>query len=107
MSKLDAQFWIWAQAQDSNDFLAFVVKAYRKWLTVMPYEDYLKTPEWQAIRNVTIERANYRCQVCNAAGPLDVHHRTYERRGQEQPGDVIALCRQCHELFHASGRKIT
>ena len=73
-------------------------------LATMPYRDYLQTPEWQEVRRAALERAGYRCQVCNAATPLDVHHRTYERRGHEHPSDVIALCRTCHELFHFRGK---
>jgi 5-methylcytosine-specific restriction endonuclease McrA len=44
--------------------------------------------------------------VCNEEAskgkPLDVHHRTYERRGAEKAEDVIVLCRRCHELFHTT-----
>lgn len=28
---------------------------------------------------------------------LEVHHKTYERRGREQDRDLIALCWGCHE----------
>lgn len=28
---------------------------------------------------------------------LEVHHRTYERRGHERDSDLIALCWGCHE----------
>ena len=74
-------------------------------LKTMPYEEYLKTPEWQARRKQHLRSVGYRCQVCNATGvPLDVHHRTYERRGEEHYKDLIALCRDCHELFHISGK---
>jgi hypothetical protein len=31
---------------------------------------------------------------------LDVHHRTYERVGQEQLRDLIVLCRTCHSRYH-------
>lgn len=31
---------------------------------------------------------------------LEVHHRTYERVGNERPADVIALCKACHEKHH-------
>lgn len=68
----------------------------------MPYRDYLQTPEWQATRGSALRRAGYRCQLCNGRdGPLDVHHRTYARRGNEAAEDVIVLCRTCHALFHA------
>lgn len=69
-------------------------------LTTMPYSAYLQTPEWQARRAEALERARHRCQVCNSGGLLDVHHRTYERRGEERPEDLTVLCRRCHYLFH-------
>ena len=70
-------------------------------LEKMPYADYLRTVHWQHVRELALAAAGYRCQMCNSPGPiLDVHHRTYERRGYEQPGDVTVLCRKCHGLFH-------
>ena len=70
-------------------------------LAAMPYPDYLLTREWRRRRSAALRRAGFRCQVCNAAGPiLDVHHRTYERRGAEDAGDLIVLCRLCHEKYH-------
>ena len=69
-------------------------------LAAMPYPDYLLTPEWQERRGVMLKLAGYRCRVCNADKLLHVHHRTYERRGNEQPGDLIVLCDGCHKLFH-------
>jgi len=32
---------------------------------------------------------------------VDIHHRTYERFGHEWLSDLIALCRNCHDLTHA------
>jgi hypothetical protein len=72
-------------------------------LRTMPYREYLQTPEWQARRRQHLESVGYRCQICNASGlTLDVHHRTYERRGQEYYKDLITLCRDCHSIFHKS-----
>lgn len=73
-------------------------------LKALPYQDYLKTDYWQQVRKEVLRRANYRCQVCNADAPLEVHHRTYESRGEETAGDVIALCRDCHTKFHGKNR---
>jgi replicative DNA helicase len=47
-----------------------------------------------------LSRAGHRCQVCNSPDKLDVHHRTYERVGQEQLDDLTVLCDRCHGLFH-------
>lgn len=70
-------------------------------LKQMRYPDYLNTPEWKARRVATLAHAKHRCQVCNSASEtLDVHHRTYERRGNEYWGDLIVLCRTCHSTFH-------
>jgi replicative DNA helicase len=69
-------------------------------LQTMPYEAYLQTPEWMERRALAIERAGNRCQVCYSGEDLNVHHRTYERRGNEDPGDLTVLCGQCHAWFH-------
>lgn len=68
------------------------------------YADYLRSPHWQKTRAEAIDRAGGRCQVCNAATALQVHHRTYQRRGYEDPADLIVLCDDCHKTFHAHGR---
>lgn len=70
-------------------------------LATMPYADYLNTVHWQAVKIAALERAGRRCYLCNSNELLEVHHRTYERRGREQDGDVVVLCRDCHERFHA------
>jgi hypothetical protein len=70
------------------------------YLAAMPYADYLLTPEWQERRQAALDRAGRRCQVCNTPRRLHVHHRTYERRGRELPGDLTVLCDRCHALFH-------
>lgn len=73
-------------------------------LRSMPYEEYLLTPEWDARRMHKILSAGKKCQVCNSGSPLNVHHRTYIRRGVERWSDLIVLCVECHELFHAHRR---
>ena len=69
-------------------------------LRIMPYEEYLKTPEWQHKRELALERDEYHCRVCNCHENLHVHHRTYERRGSENLHDLTTLCNDCHEHFH-------
>jgi 5-methylcytosine-specific restriction endonuclease McrA len=74
---------------------------------MLPYGDYLHSPGWRARVEAAIDRAGGRCQVCNAdrwLARLDVHHRTYERLGREEPGDLTVLCRDCHRLFHERGK---
>lgn len=65
----------------------------------MDYPRYLKTDAWRKRRTAALKAAGYRCQVCNARKSLEVHHRTYENIGNEQPGDLTVLCETCHELY--------
>ena len=66
------------------------------------YGSYLRSAEWAARRSWKIAEADGRCQVCDSAIGLEVHHRTYERLGDERQSDLVVLCRQCHELFHGT-----
>lgn len=63
------------------------------------YAEYLQTPAWRERRAERLRFAGHRCEVCNAGGRLEVHHRTYERLGRELMTDLVALCRECHRLF--------
>lgn len=65
-----------------------------------PYQEYLASEQWAKRRGQALARAGNRCQVCNATDGLQVHHRTYERRGDEDPEDLTVLCAECHKLFH-------
>jgi hypothetical protein len=67
----------------------------------MTYAEYLRTPEWKARRSRVLIRAGHKCEVCNANGRLEVHHRTYDRYTQELLNDLIALCRSCHQRHHS------
>lgn len=76
-----------------------------QFLKTMPYKDYLQTPEWQSRRLQHLKSSGFRCQVCNSPEKLlDVHHRTYERRGEEYYKDLIVLCRKCHDTFHSENK---
>lgn len=67
-------------------------------------EVYLRSDHWREVRKAALERADHRCQVCNGSKQLDVHHRTYERKGCEEPGDLTVLCRRCHATFHGASK---
>jgi hypothetical protein len=62
------------------------------------YDARIRTPSWlDFCRKLRRFRAN-RCALCNGAGRLTVHHRTWERWGREEPTDVLPLCRECHRF---------
>jgi len=64
------------------------------------YQEDLASDHWQTVRKAAIKKAGVRCMLCNTdSEQLHVHHRTYERLGDEQPEDVIVLCATHHEQF--------
>ncbi|MGI0128641.1 MAG: hypothetical protein ACREEC_00545 [Thermoplasmata archaeon] len=65
---------------------------YRK----MVYQDYLLTPHWKEMREIALDWAEHRCQMCYQSEPLAVHHRTYARLGHEWLSDLIVTCNLCH-----------
>ena len=69
------------------------------------YAEYLKSGHWKKVRSEAIAAANNRCQICNRVGKLNVHHRTYERVGEEDPSDLVVLCSSCHATFHGKMEK--
>ena len=72
-----------------------------KELKAMPYKDYLQTQHWKKKRAKKFRSARFRCELCNKKGPgLNVHHRTYKRRGHEASKDLIVLCKKCHKEIH-------
>lgn len=68
----------------------------------MDYVAYITSTAWRnnPARLRELAAANYACRLCpNAAAAgarIEVHHRTYERLGNEIDGDLIALCSECH-----------
>ncbi len=70
-------------------------------LRAMPYQQYLRTPEWRQTRAAALLRAGNACSLdVTHTEDLEVHHRTYERRGAELMTDLAVLCNSCHQLHH-------
>jgi hypothetical protein len=64
------------------------------------YREYLEGPEWAETRTRYRSSGKLQsCLVCRAPN-VDLHHRTYRRLGQERLDDLVALCREHHELVH-------
>jgi 5-methylcytosine-specific restriction endonuclease McrA len=77
----------------------------------MNYHEYICSREWREhpVRLAELEASGFRCRLCNdgAEGAIvEVHHRTYENLGNEQPGDLTALCRTCHRVVTDHLRRI-
>lgn len=70
----------------------------------MSYHKYLTTYHWELVKQTKLDEVDHRCQVCYSPKKLNVHHRTYERLGNEKLTDLTVLCQECHQLFHDNGK---
>lgn len=68
------------------------------------YQRYLRSLRWKRKRDAVVKRDGGRCRICNAEGPLEVHHRTYKDLGHEKMADLISLCPDCHEIHHKAAK---
>lgn len=62
---------------------------------------YERTTEWRTRCKIKKQIANYKCEECKKKKKsLHVHHKTYERYGNENHEDLKILCQPCHANFH-------
>lgn len=66
------------------------------------YENYLLSPQWQTLRRVVLARAGGICEHCRSAKATQIHHKTYDRLGNELPDDLLAVCDACHGALHSA-----
>lgn len=68
------------------------------------YSEYLLSPAWLEVR--ARYRRSGRPQGCFLCGteipPIVLHHRTYERVGEEELDDLVPLCRGHHNFLHGT-----
>ncbi len=62
---------------------------------------YLKSEHWQNLRIAKLASVNAKCFYCWKRDlSNDVHHLIYRRWRDATLGDLIVLCRECHQLYH-------
>lgn len=54
------------------------------------------SPQWRSIRQQRLEYDHHLCVFCKSPAK-EVHHVTYERRGEEDILDLRSLCSLCHD----------
>jgi hypothetical protein len=70
------------------------------------YDVYLRSRAWRTFRAEMLELVHGTCEHCGVCEleslllVLDVHHRRYDRLGDERADDVLVLCRPCHDSAH-------
>ena len=81
--------------QDRNDKLSYLG---------MPYYEYLKTPEWKAIRTKVLEKLP-NCLLCGITAS-QVHHTNYtwETLLGTDLRSLAPLCQKCHEQIEMDGK---
>jgi hypothetical protein len=67
------------------------------------YGEYLASREWALLKEQVRKRSSGFCERCSVRPYQDTHHLTYERIGNEELDDLLAVCRPCHEYL--SGKR--
>lgn len=68
---------------------------------MIKYKDYINSDEWKYKSGLFL-RKNPTCQICLKYRSENAHHLTYKNLGNEQKGDLMALCTRCHKNIHNS-----
>ena len=63
------------------------------------YQKYLASEEWAKVRVDIVAVRGNKCEICGKRGS-QVHHRTYDNLGCEEPEDLILTCGKCHMKEH-------
>jgi phage terminase large subunit GpA-like protein len=66
----------------------------------MTYAEYISSDAWRIRRGQRLKKDRQRCQGCGSGDSLHVHHRCYDRLGNELPEDIITVCEICHGFIH-------
>lgn len=74
----------------------------------LPYENYLRTALWAAIRDWVVESQSGKCGICDLKA-AEVHHHDYDEATMlgERSDGLVGLCARCHHLveFDETGNK--
>ena len=64
-------------------------------------DEYYQSTHWKILRH---ELITGRCAMCQRRNvPTTLHHRNYDRMGQETADDLTEVCRICHAHHHYHG----
>lgn len=71
--------------------------------TSREYNSYLTSEKWRSKANKVLVRARYICEGCGQNKATEVHHLTYAHIFDEFLFELVALCSECHDRWHAQG----
>lgn len=64
------------------------------------YHQYLMSSQWESKRQELFKLRGKKCERCQDTKDIQVHHKTYDRLGQEKLTDLEVLCSACHQKEH-------
>lgn len=64
------------------------------------YQRHIRSAAFRRLRERVLARDSYTCARCQNPDAHQVHHRTYERFGDERLEDLETLCDDCHAAEH-------
>ena len=80
------------------------------------YKEYLQSQHWLVTKDYFYSHSQrilmmrrsggICCEFCRTKGKVNLHHKTYERLGNERCTDLIILCDDCHQQIHDLPRNI-
>jgi 5-methylcytosine-specific restriction endonuclease McrA len=65
------------------------------------YNNYLASEEWARLRGRILERDGGICRGCLVKKATQVHHTTYKQVCDEFAFQLVSMCAECHERYHA------
>lgn len=60
---------------------------------------YLQSDHWKDTRSKKLKK-NPVCEICGSNYKLAVHHKNYNRLGNEHITDLMTVCYMCHKNIH-------
>lgn len=64
------------------------------------YLEYLQSDLWKQKKVEALSVMGNFCKICGSKKNINVHHRSYDRIGEELVEDLSILCKSCHKMIH-------
>lgn len=77
-------------------------RAEKRTLRPKNYFAYIKSSQWRQRTRAYYALHGNACAVCADTKTVQLHHKTYERLGEEMDADLIPLCDAHHKAFHST-----
>ncbi len=68
-------------------------------------EKYYASREWAVLKEAVRARSGGKCERCGIGSHEATHHLTYERLGNEELSDLMAVCEACHRFLSGLSNK--